>query len=99
MDSGGPNSIPPWVPLKTLSDLGRDYCLGDLIVSGAMDVGGLTVRSRVAADLPPLPPNCRAVSLTARLPKRMASRVLGVQISMRLPRTAPPVSATKYSPR
>ena len=38
------------------------------------------------------------VSLTGRRPKRMASDVLGTQMSILRPRTAPPVSATVYSP-
>jgi hypothetical protein len=40
----------------------------------------------------------RTVSLTGRRPKRMASLVLGIQMSILRPRTAPPVSATTYSP-
>src|SRR5437870_12472840 len=43
-------------------------------------------------------PKERTVSLMSRRPNRSASRVLGVHMSIRLPRTAPPVSATIYSP-
>jgi hypothetical protein len=45
-----------------------------------------------------LPPQLRMVSLITRLPNRIASREVGVQMSIRRPRTALPVSATKYSP-
>jgi len=45
-----------------------------------------------------LPPKLNTVSLTLRFPNRIASRLLAVQISIRRPRTIPPVSATKYSP-
>jgi hypothetical protein len=38
------------------------------------------------------------VNLTVRRPKRIASLVLGVQMSIRLPLIIPPVSATRYSP-
>jgi len=50
---------------------------------------GLFVRGRVRVS---------TVSLTGLRPKRMASPVLGTQMSILRPRTAPPVSATTYSP-
>src|SRR5581483_5946797 len=45
-----------------------------------------------------LPPSSSTVSLTMRLPNCLASRVVRVQVSILRPRTAPPVSATRYSP-
>src|SRR5581483_26263 len=61
-------------------------------------VVALTTRGRDDVAFAFLPPSSSTVSLTMRLPNCIASRVVGVQISILRPRTAPPVSATRYSP-
>src|SRR5882724_3403159 len=59
---------------------------------------GFTNLGRTDADLARLPPNESTVSFTARRPNCTASRAVGVQMSIRLPLTEPPVSPTTYSP-
>ena len=83
--------------MKGAAGLGG-YCL---LAAASVESEALTEftrRGRTDAVLARLPPTSRIVSLTARRPKRIASPEVGVQMSMRRPLTAPPVSATTYSP-
>src|SRR4030095_15264519 len=74
------------------------YCLLAGAWVGGEGLAEFTKCGRQDAVLGRCPPTARIISLTARRPKRIASPEVGVQISMRRPLTAPPVSATTYSP-